>query len=279
PSTYVLSIVLGNGFADDYSWMRSNFPAKFPILVNLTKISIESTSWLWWILFPIALKTALQTTFSLPSLTSIRLLRFRFKHSTELISLLRSSRNLHSLVLSTVSILDGEQSGAAEKHMGLSLLELNSSDLPLLHTTFDLPNLQHLHTTLNLPEMEVETQHILDANSKTLRHYHVHLSYFQTDNSISLRNLSYLDTLEMTTIFDFPSDQDKFILWMGNILETSQDPNNIQQAWSVLALSFGRSSGPLDSAKDARFAEGDRHSRRPSLGFQYLRQRYCARYP
>ncbi|KAJ7078493.1 hypothetical protein C8R44DRAFT_96658 [Mycena epipterygia] len=235
----VRSIVLveGNGAGlGSVPWMRRDeFPPILAMLVNLTRISIESQLWLAWDSFPATLIKALQVTVALPSFTSIRLDNVHFDRSAQLVSLLQCCRNLDSLVFCRVSVarMASDDVVNLDTRLDLSSLELDPFLPPLLHSvsiTVELRRLRHLCTTVCTPEMEAEAQRILDA-TENLLHYHVKLSHNHTDtNILNLQNLSHLRTLEIAFTFEFATSPDNYdpIIWASNILATTRDPSPIQ---------------------------------------------------
>ncbi|KAJ6535998.1 hypothetical protein DFH09DRAFT_1179312 [Mycena vulgaris] len=233
----VRSIVLVEGTgAGSVPWIRTDaFPAIFSMLVNLTRISIESDLWLDWSSFPTASIQALKVGVALPSLTSVRLRNFRFGKSTELVSLLQCCRSLDTLLLSRVSVaeIDSSDGDAPNTRLALSSLELDPFLFPLLHSvtsTIDPRSLRHLRTTVSSPELEEQAQNILDA-TEALSHYHVYLDHHHTDASlISLQNLSHLRTLEISISFEFATGPDDYdpVGWAANLLATTSDPSPIQ---------------------------------------------------
>ncbi|KAJ7471190.1 hypothetical protein B0H11DRAFT_2040767 [Mycena galericulata] len=231
-----ISLIKRNGI--NPSWIRgSTFPTILPMLVNLTGISIESDFvGLDWHTLSNTLTKALHATVCMPSLTSIRLHYVRFERSTELISLLQCCRHLDSLVFCTVPVgrIDSHHLGTPILQLGLSVLEMDPFQRPLVHSvtsTFDLRGLQHLRTTLTSPEMEAEIQPILDS-TEALTHYHAHLSHHRTDAAnINLQGLSHLRTLEITIPCNFATSPDDYdpIGWTRNILATLVDPSPVER--------------------------------------------------
>ncbi|KAJ7720276.1 hypothetical protein DFH07DRAFT_307830 [Mycena maculata] len=236
----VRSIILAHGNGDA-PWMSGDtFSKILHALVNLTKISIESDndsdSWLHWAHLPLPLMNAVQSTVSLPSLTSIRLHHVFFDRNTELVSLLQCCTNLDSLALFRLGVqtMDSDDTETRHIQFGPSSLEMQFCRLPLLHSVtsaVDLRRLRHFRITLLSPAMEAEIRDILDA-TEALVHCHISLSHSSTDaDIISLRNLSLLRTLEITAFFDLAISPDGYdpVLWMRNVLATARGPSPIQQ--------------------------------------------------
>ncbi|KAJ7653166.1 hypothetical protein DFH06DRAFT_1204869 [Mycena polygramma] len=227
-----LTLVEGTGLGST-PWIRTDtVPPILSMLVNLTKISLESPDMLWldWDSFPATLVTALHSTFSLPSLTSVRLHHVHFKRSTELVSLLRCCTTIDCLDLGGVSVSIGH--GLEDLYLGPSLSSLIlGSSLPLLYSvarTIDVRSVRHLQTTVSTPEVETEIQHILGGTGN-LQHYHVVLSHHHTTSIINLQSLPHLRTLELTLSFLFEVSPDAYdpVGWAENILATVSKPCHI----------------------------------------------------
>ncbi|KAJ7434491.1 hypothetical protein B0H11DRAFT_1938588 [Mycena galericulata] len=230
--------LLKNRNGSKLSWMRSEIlPVILLMLVNLTTLSIESDIvGLDWHTLSSALIKALHVTVSLSSLTSMRLISVRFEGSTDLISLLQCSKNLNSLVFSTVHVwrIDSKDSGTLNAQLpGLLVLKMNPFLRPLVHSvtsTFDLRNLRHLQTTLGSSGIDpAEIQPILDATG-ALMHYHAQFSHTDLATVVDLRNLTCLRTLEITIHFKvlYP-DADDPVGCAKNILATLPNPSPIEQ--------------------------------------------------
>ncbi|KAJ7621057.1 hypothetical protein FB45DRAFT_928225 [Roridomyces roridus] len=228
----VRSIVLVGG--GNSSWFQGDgLPQILCMLVNLTRFSIDSGQSLSWDSLYSDLVEAVHAVVSLPTLTRLRFHCVAFGQSTQLVSLLRSCGNLAELDLSIVAIEAVDLSDLQPKIPGLTSLDINplrNQHVQCVTSALDLGSLQHLRISSDSPAADSEIQTIFDA-TETLRHFHVHLSHHHTDaNMIDLRNLSHLQTLELTIMFEFASAPDEYdpILWARNILATLQSPSSVE---------------------------------------------------
>ncbi|CAK5277941.1 unnamed protein product [Mycena citricolor] len=218
-------------------WMSSKYlPIVLSMLANLTHISIEASRCFDWEILPESSIIAIQTTFLLPSLTSIRFHNLEFTWGSDLIALLQCAQRAATLVFSQVYVGAGEDLTdivVLDSRSCVTSLRLDPFSPPLMHSLaigVNLSQLKSLHTTVDSPEMEAEVQGLL-ASLPSLETYHIHLTHHMSDtNFIDLSSLSRLHTLEVTLTFEFltsPTGYDP-VGWVGRILARVSQPSHVR---------------------------------------------------
>ncbi|KAJ7202350.1 hypothetical protein GGX14DRAFT_654273 [Mycena pura] len=215
-------------------WIKSaKLASIISMFVNLTKLSIDSQTMLFWSSLPGAFLAALHI--KLPTLTSLRFGNFFFDTSSLLVSLLQSGRSLQFLALSHVRV----RIGMLEVDHDAAVLTLSSLEIDfssgLMHSVLRVVDPQRLRylriTAIYFEDVDLNTVQRLLDNAPNLIHLRL-ATVFPPPNTTdwehyteSFRSHLHLRTLEFSVMEYWTSPMYD---WIAGILSGVPNPSPVQ---------------------------------------------------
>ncbi|KAJ7202342.1 hypothetical protein GGX14DRAFT_654263 [Mycena pura] len=216
-------------FTDETTLKLAKLASILSMFVNLTKLSIDSQTMLEWNSDVLA---AFRDTITLSTLTSVRIGHSTFDRSSQLVSLLQSSRSLEFLALVRVRVerIDMIKVDAASR-LRLRSLEIDQNP-PLMHSVTSVVDPQCLRylriTALFFKDLHSNTVQCLLDNASHLNHCHFYcaeICFGRNISAYSFRSHLHLRTLEFSvTDYWTPEMYD----WAVGILSGVPNPSPVQ---------------------------------------------------